>query len=342
MDDRSKDILFAVIQSYINNSTPVGSRYIFKKYPLGISSATIRNTMADLEDLGYLSQPHTSAGRVPTNMGYKFYVDEILDKSVDSDSELLDDLYENLMEEKCDLGSFLIKVTEMLACRSKYIGVTMSSSAEKSILKKIEFFPYKNNKLAVVILTEEGAIKHKVIDSEQSTSPKDLNRIASYLNAEFSGHSLTEVRKILLEDLNNNKHQRDNLISKAFNLCMDAINFGDTLYMDVCFTGMSDMLELPDFSDIRKIREMSKTMEDKQTIVKLLDKIIDSDGVHVCLDTEPLLRSNEFSIVASRFYERGRPFGILGLIGPKRMDYMSAISMVSTTANFLSKQFEKE
>ncbi len=339
MDERSKKVLFAVVQSYINAPVPVGSRFLLRRHGFNISSATIRNTMADLEEMGYLSQPHTSAGRIPTDKGYRLYIERILNNKVASDIELLSKLYINLVEMRGELDEFLDMATKTLSDYSHYLGVALSTCSEQSILKKIELFHYKDNKIAVILLTE-NVIRHKIIEieSESALKQKDLSRIASYINAEFAGYPLGEIRGILLDTIYKEKSQCDDLIAKALMVCKYVVF---SLHEDIYISGLSELLDLPDFSDIQKIKDLSKAIEDKQAIITLLDKIVESEGVQVYIGSESSLYSEDLSLVASNFYEKDRPVGVLGLIGPKRMNYLNAITIVDTTAKCLSQLLEK-
>jgi heat-inducible transcriptional repressor len=336
MDDRTREILLAVIKSYISTPCPVGSRYISKNYQFGLSSATIRNAMSDLEEMGYLSQPHTSSGRVPTDKGYELYIDEILYGAIVSDDRLLYLLDEDI-DHNDDIDDNLGKVAKILSEYSQYLGIAQTSISEESIVSKMEMFSYKYNSdrnVVVTLATEDGALRHKIIKVENRLTQSDLNRISSYLNSEFSGYTLSAIRDRINEDISNKKNLYDDLISNATRLCEKVFfSLSDNIHM----FGFSRILNLPDFSDIGLIKRLSNAIEDKQTIVKLIDKIMRTNGVTVYVGEKYLNNNSELSIVASRYLDKGRPGGVLGLIGPKRMNYNQAISIVSTTAQFISR-----
>jgi heat-inducible transcriptional repressor len=340
MDERDRKILVAVIQSFIDTALPVGSRFISKRYALGISSATIRNAMSDLEELGYLTQPHTSAGRVPTDMGYKFYIDELKLNGLNysSDDELTNILYDKLVEFRGDLGRFMQNITRTLSAYSHFMGVTLSSATGNGTLREIEFFDYGEKGIVAVLLTAEGIVKHEIIGREYALTQGDLNDMARYINSEFAGMRLSGIRKILQEDIYREKAMRDDMISRAINLCGNALA---SINADVYIMGLSELLTFPDFNDIQRIKDISNDIEDKSKILALLDRISTGEGVQVFVGQDAFTENHGLSLVASAFHDKGGPCGVVGLIGPRRMNYTQAISIVGTSVRFLSGKLQE-
>lgn len=343
LDERSKQILYAVVQSYISKPDPVGSRFVTKKYSFGFSPATVRNIMADLEDLGFLSQPHTSAGRVPTDKGYRFYVDSIMGvrETGEFDSgegDFVQQFAKKLESIRNDVSNMFLEVTNSLSMMSNYIGVVTPPRAEKTIFNRIDFIRYKEDKVVAILLTEEGVIKNKIIGVDSRLTQDDLNRIADYLNAEYSGRTIDEIKNLLVRKAYREKALWDKLIARAIKIYEQAISFTED---DVYVSGLYDVMNLPDFSDISKIREISKAIKDKHIILKLLDELSDSEGVHVFIGNEnPVEEMKNLSVVASTYKEKERPMGVIALIGPTRMDYSKAIYMVDTIAKCISRTFD--
>jgi len=335
LDERSGQILQAVIQLYINSPGPVGSRAVTKKFPLGLSSATIRNIMSDLEEMGFLRQPHTSAGRVPTDVGYRFYVDTLTAEKSDIDTELASEMNRKLELFRKDLDSFLDNASRMLSELSHYIGISVAPNANRTILSRIELVPYRKNQIAVVLFADEAIIRSKIISVDQEMSRSDLNRLSDYINERFSGYSLDEVRRTISEEISNERIICDRLISEATRICRDVLAISDS---DIFISGLSEMVNLPDFCDIGRIRGLLKTLEDKHIILGLLDKISDTDGTQVFIGSEnPLDEMKQFSLVAATYKEGNRPMGTIGIIGPTRMNYSQAIILVDTTARFITQ-----
>ncbi len=335
IDERSKKILCAIVENYINLPDPVGSRTVAKGHPLGLSPATIRNIMADLEEMGLLTQPHTSAGRVPTDRGYRLYVDSLLLERGSTDIERIQEIYLNLETLRDNIDILLVETSKAISMVSHYLGIAMSPKPNVTTLNKIELFKYKSDKLAAILFTDEGMIKNKLLSLDSEITQKDLNRIASYLNSEFSGYTLDEIRLKILKEMSREKTMCDRLISRAIRICQEALSFP---FGDLFVSGLSEVLELPDFADLQKIKELSRAIEEKHTIIKLLDKLADLDGVQIIIGSENSMdEMKKFSVVVSSCKEDGRPVGVVGIIGPTRMNYLKAISIIDNTAKFITR-----
>ena len=338
LSERSKKILHAVVQSYINYPDPVGSRIVTKRFSFGLSPATIRNIMADLEEMGFLAQPHTSAGRIPTDLGYRFYVDSLVkesDLNSNIEIEILQGLYRRLEVLKNNIDLLLSETTKSLSMLSHYLGVAMSPTPDMTTLRKINLLKYKADKVAVVLFTDEGVIKNKIIAINSEVTQKDLNRIASYLNSEFAGSTFDEIKVKLVKEMAKEKVRCDHLISRAMRICREALCFP---LNELFISGLSEVLDLPDFADLRTIRELSKAVEDKHNIIKLLDRISESEGVKIVIGSENEQDElKKLSLVASPCMENDRSVGVVGLIGPTRMNYAKAIYIVENTAKFISR-----
>ncbi|MFZ5906015.1 MAG: heat-inducible transcriptional repressor HrcA [Nitrospirota bacterium] len=339
LSDRNKKILTAIVQSYINTPDPVGSRVVTKRYALGLSPATIRNIMADLEEMGFLIQPHTSAGRVPTDLGYRFYVDSLVAEDSDqSNKDVLHDLYRQLETLRHNIDMLLGEATKNISILSHYLGVAMSPSSDLTTLKRIDLLKYAAGRIAVVLFTDEGVIKNRVLSTDQELSQRDLARIAGYLNSEFAGYSLDEIRMKVLKEMSREKVKCDRLLARAMQICRDVLSFP---YGDLFISGLSGVLDLPDFNDLKKIRELSRAIEDKHMIIRLLDELSATEGVQVIIGSENTLdEMKRFSVVASACRQGDRPVGIVGIIGPTRMNYARAIYIVENTAKFITKMLE--
>lgn len=335
IDERSKKILCAIVENYINFPDPVGSRTVAKGHPLGLSPATIRNIMADLEEMGLLAQPHTSAGRVPTDRGYRLYVDSLMSERGATDIERIQEIYLNLEALRDNIEIFLVETTKAISRVSHYLGIAMSPKPNVTTLNKIELFKYKSDKLAAILFTDEGMIKNKILSLDSEITQRDLNRIASYLNLEFSGYTFDEIRLKILKEMSKEKTMCDRLISRAIRICQEALSFP---FGDLFVSGLSEVLELPDFADLQKIKELSRAIEEKHTIIKLLDKLSELDGVQIIIGSENAMdEMKKFSFVVSSCKEDGKPIGVIGIIGPTRMNYLKAISIIDNTAKFITR-----
>ncbi|MEJ2685272.1 MAG: heat-inducible transcriptional repressor HrcA [Candidatus Sulfobium sp.] len=334
LDERSRKVLFAVIQCYINSPGPVGSRVVTKKFSFGLSPATIRNIMSDLEEMGLLQQPHTSAGRVPTDNGYRYYVD-----SMKADQKMVSEDFILVLNEKWemlkkDINSFLVEASKMLSSLSHYIGITVPPNTGSTTLNRVEMIKLRRNRLGVMLFTDEGIIQNRMISVERELSQSNLNRIAGYINSRFAGHTLDEIKQMILAEMEKEKVLCDGLITEAMKICSDALSASAE---NVYISGISEVLALPDFSDIDRIKELLRAIEDKHIMIGLLNKISDSGGTQVFIGSEnPLTEMKKFSLVASTYKEGNRPIGAIGIIGPTRMNYARAISIVDLTATYIT------
>ncbi|RMG01345.1 MAG: heat-inducible transcription repressor HrcA [Nitrospirae bacterium] len=338
LDVRSARVLRAVIRSYIENPEPVGSRTLTKKYGLEWSPATIRNIMADLEEMGFLMQPHTSAGRVPTDLGYRYYVEHMVqDEPVEGKGEVVE--FEHFGIETEDLGRLLDLTTDTLSKITRYLGLGVSPGAEGSVLRHVDFVPYKDDSIVVILVTEDGIIKHKIVKNDYNLSRNDLRQISSYINRQFTGYTIKEIRDRIVEEMFADKRRFDDLVSRAMEVYRDVLYEYDS---NIFLSGMTRILDLPDFSDLRQIKDLTRTIENKHALVKLIDQIMNADGLQIVIGTEnPVEELQGMSVVASTYTEGDRKAGVIGIIGPKRMEYATTISLVEAAARFLSSLYDE-
>jgi heat-inducible transcriptional repressor len=315
LDERSRRVLNAVVRSYIDRPDPVGSRFVTRKYSFGFSSATIRNIMSDLEEMGFLSQPHTSAGRVPTDKGYRFYVDSLSneaqsEKIIEVPEEFIQQFSRRLDEFKNDISAMFSEVTNTLSSLSNYVSIVLPPKAENTTFNRIDLIKFKSDQIVAILLTDEGIIHNKVIQADP----------------------------MLKQRMKREKAQWDRLISRAISIYEQAMTFAEG---DIFVSGLYDLMDLPEFSDISKLRELSKAIKEKHVIMKLLAELSHSEGVQVLIGTEnPVTELKGLSVITSMYKEGSRPMGIIALIGPTRMDYSKAIIMVDTITKCVSRTFE--
>ncbi len=341
LDERDKKILCAIVQSYIHRPDPVGSEYLNRRYSLSLSSATIRNIMAGLEEMGFLIQPHTSAGRIPTDKGYRLYVDGLCPSEYKFDDRaFIADIARELESMKTNLDLLLSETTKRLSNLSHYLSIALSPKAGTATFSRINLLRHRKNQIVTVLFTEEGMVKNNIVDIESELSQRDLNRISSYLNSEFSGLTINEIRTKMIREMTKDKLIFDTLVSNAINICREVLSFSSE---DLFVYGFSEVLGLPDFAEVERIKEISKAIEDKNVIVQLLDKISESEGVQVIIGAENFLNEmKNFSIVASAYKEGNRPIGCVGIIGPTRMDYPRAIAVVDFAAKLITRVLEEK
>jgi heat-inducible transcriptional repressor len=340
LNERSRNILKAVVVSYIEKASPIGSHTVTKSYSFGLSPATIRNIMAELEDLGYLSQPHTSAGRIPTSKGYRLYVNELIveDRASLFDEEFLKDNYLGTKRE--DPHALLQETTRMLSLLSHYAGVVLAPQISKTRLDRLEFMLLRRGHVLVLQVSKDGLVQHRIIDAEPELTQSDLTRIGTFLNEKFGGLNLDEIRSRLLQEMKAEKDMYDHLLQKALELGRKALE--DQPQDELYVVGTSNILNHPEFAiDMEKMRSLFKTFEEKAAILKLLNKCLDTEGIQVLIGSENRMGGIEdCSLVVSSYSGGDHVLGTLGVIGPTRMEYARVIPLVEHTAKLLSRLLE--
>jgi len=340
LNERNRNILKAVVISYIEKASPVGSQSVTENYSFGLSPATIRNIMAELEDLGYLTQPHTSAGRVPTPKGYRMYVDQLmeLDRLMLFDEEFLIEHYLGTKRE--DPHALFQETTRMLSLLSHYAGVVLAPKISKTRLDRLEFILLRKGHVLVLQVSKDGMVQHRIIDADPELTQKDLTRISAFLNEKFSGLTLDTIRNRLIAEMNAERDMYDRLLQKALELGQKVLEQQpqDELYL----IGTSNILDLPDFADdMEKMKVLFRTFEEKAVILKLLNTCLETHGIQIFIGSEsPLTGIEDCSFVVSSYRGGDQVMGTLGVIGPTRMEYARVIPLVDRTAKLLGRLLE--
>jgi len=337
---RDREVLEAIITDYIQTAEPVGSRTVSKKHNIRLSPATIRNVMADLEEMGFLIQPHTSAGRVPTDRAFRFYVDSILAVRnltlVDRDR-----IEMGFQDEKMDMNDSMKRASSLLSLLSKQTGVVLAPRFGSNIFKHIEFIKLREKTILVIIVCRTGEVQNKLIEADEPMSQDELDKYSRYLTEIMGGLSLVEARRKILEEMKKEKVLFDKLMYRALQLSQKALE--DQGEGDLYIEGKTNILQSPEFADMEKIRSLLQAFEEKTKIVKLLDKALFAHGIQIFIGAE-----NEFnemkdcSVIAAPYSRENFTLGTLGVIGPTRMDYSSIIPIVDYTARILGKILESQ
>ncbi|HCX89439.1 MAG: heat-inducible transcription repressor HrcA [Deltaproteobacteria bacterium CG_4_9_14_3_um_filter_44_9] len=333
--ERSTNILHAIINEYILTGEPVGSRTISKKYNLSLSPASIRNAMADLEEMGLLSQPHTSAGRIPTDEGLRYYVDCILKvrELTKQEKETIKSRYRPLNLEITDV----MKETSLVLSKiSRYTGIVLAPKFNNRIFKHIEFIKLNENQILIVFVSKAGIVDNKVVEIEENLSQDELYKFTRYLNEILTDLTLSEVREKIIDEMKKESNMYDRLLSRALKISQKV--FGNYREDDIYIGGKCNIFEFPEFCDVEKMKTILRTFEEKNILIKLLDKAMETDGIQIFIGTES--QSQEMkgcSIVISPYTWKDYALGTLGVIGPTRMNYCDVVPIVNYTAKMVSK-----
>ncbi len=338
INDRSRKILEAIIEDYIASAEPVGSRAVTRRHHLGVSPATVRNVMADLEEMGYLKAPHTSAGRVPTEKGYRFYIDALLQVRHFSEleKERLGWRY-RLQGKKTD--ELLREAGKILSEISHYTGLVLAPRFSSTIFHHIEFIKLSREKTLVVFVSSSGLVQNKIIEVDDSLTQRELEQMTNYLNLTLTGLTIHEVKARILQEMAQEKALYDKLMKKALQYSREALQ--EEGEEEVFIEGTVHILEHPEFADLEKMKRLFRAFEQKSILVELLDKSQKTQGVQIFIGNESEYQEIEgCSLIASTFSNRRGTIGTLGVIGPTRMPYSTVIPIVDYTAKLLSHILE--
>jgi heat-inducible transcriptional repressor len=340
LNQREKAILRSIVQQFILTATPVGSRNITKKYDIGFSPATVRNIMADLEDSGFINHPHTSAGRVPTDKGYRFYVDSLMD--IDKLNTKEKGLIENSLSSIVDETDELVKVTsKLLSSITKQIACVSYPNLESGILEKIQIISLTSTKILAVISIKSGLVKTITMELDSELKESQLGSVQSILNEKLAGLSLQEIRKTFKERFKDADEDQKPIIR----LFLDSVDklFKDDIKSDrLVLTGAKNIIGQPEFENPENFQSIVELIEDKDVIIHIMEKSSESknEAVYISIGSENIEKKlKEYSFV-SKEYKFGEAGGTLGIIGPKRMEYSRIIAIVDYLAKILTEHLK--
>lgn len=336
--ERSRHVLTAIVEDYIRTAEPVSSKAIAAKCSLGVSPATIRNIMAELESEGFLSQPHTSAGRVPTDKSFRFYLDSLrrLDELPEGDKALL----RRSCERPSAVEDILTETARALSTLSSCAALMFIPRKDSFVIKHINILPMDSTSLMVVIVSTLGMARTRLIRLGEDAGSLDVERISNYLNSIGAGLTVRELRARVVEEMKKVKNLYDELLSNALKLgamALDDQNSSDGLYVE----GKATMFDQPEFrDDFEKMKKLFSAFEEKSLLVRILDKSMEENGIHIYIGSEsPVKEFSGLSFVTAPYGSKGEMLGTLGVIGPVRMNYSKIIPLVDYTAALLSKVF---
>ncbi len=336
LNERQKKILLAVTQSHIDLNIPIGSLLLIKRYPLNLSSATIRNAMASLEQMGYITQPHTSAGRVPTEKGYKFYVNSLLEDHPLSISDSMSyELSLRLKSTENDSNGVIKKAAKTLSLLSHNLAIAIPPKIEDMVLKHVKFIKYDKRKALSMLISDEGIVKNTFVELDKSYTQQELDKAAHYINSNFAGKQIKDVKEILSYQLIKDQEAYDRIVTSVLYLFNDYIIMDDDILSLNSFSGTS---YLPDLVDSQQVKDILRAIEDKQFMLKLLNQLSGSKGIKVVVGLESIIPAmSKMSMVAATYNDDKRSGGAIGIIGPTCMNYKKLIPIVDHTAKALTR-----
>ncbi|MEA4960355.1 heat-inducible transcriptional repressor HrcA [Lutispora sp.] len=324
LGSRKQLILRAIIEDYINTAEPVGSRTVSKKYLTDISPATIRNEMADLEDMGYIEQPHTSAGRIPSDKGYRLYVDKLMSQKTINQQD-----YEFIKNEFLDtIGEIdrLIKhASKLLSGMTKYASIAMAPQFRKTCLKHLQLIKVDSNNILAVIVTDAGIIKNSVLRTETDIEIDALDKISRILNEKLLGLSIEELVRIDFTDPDNGISGYEQIFAKVLPELLQALKYSERA--EIYYDGAANLLELPECNDIQKAKDFLNILDENELLFDILNDV--SKDTTVIIGKENKVHQlKDCSLITATYSYNGRIIGSIGVLGPTRMKYSKVISIV--------------
>ena len=334
-------MLALLIKRHIATGEPVGSRTISKLTREGLSPATVRNIIADLEDAGYLEQPHTSAGRIPSDKGYRFYVDHILEQRELSALDETVILRGMRGEQWPSSDQLMARASHLLSQLSESVGIVVAPSIANDIVKHIDFVHLSDGRILVITVSRSGLVQDRLVRIDEDLTQDELNRTANYVNANFSGLSLLAIRTELLKRLSEEKALYDRLLQNAAKLCERGLTEQGQSSLEVFVDGASNIVIGTEFADTERIRELLHIFEEKNRLIKILNECLGAmtqQEVTIRIGTENSLPSLRGCTVITTLYSWGDDvIGSLGIVGPVRMEYARTISVVNYVARSLEQ-----
>lgn len=333
LSERSLFLFKSLVEHFISEGQPVGSRTLARDLNMDLSPATIRNIMADLEDLGLLQSPHTSAGRIPTVKGYRLFVDRLL--RVESIKQQEMHHFSREFETEHNMQALLEKTSSMLSDITRLAGIVTLPKPEKQVLKQIEFVGMSDNRVLVILIMNDREIQNRVIHTAKQYTPAELQEASNFLNQTYSGKDLEKVRESLLADLQTMKDDVNRIMQTAIEVATRAFN-QDGHREEYVLAGQTNLMGFAELSDVDKLKRLFESFNRKRDLLHLLEQAVNAKGVQIFIGEESGYEVlDNCSIVTSPYEVDGRILGVLGVIGPTRMDYERVIPIVDITAKML-------
>ena len=340
ISERALHFLKALIERHIRDGQPVGSRTLAKDTGLELSPATVRNVMADLEEMGLVSSPHTSSGRVPTVSGYRLFVDSLLTVTPMGDDDVA--LLRAGFDPKGDPKSLIDTASRLLSGVTHLAGIVMVPRHEREIFRQIEFVPLSGQRVLAILVTGEGEVHNRVIHTEKVCTPAQLVQAGNYLTEMFTGQDMREVRRRLVEDLKHTHRNMDQLMMRAVSMAQRVVEYAEHRD-DLLIAGQTNLMEFEELASLERLKVLFEAFQEKRQILDLLDRCIEADGVQIFIGYESgyeLL--DDCSLVTTTYRVEDQVLGVLGVIGPTRMNYQRVIPVVDVTARLLAAALRQQ
>lgn len=339
LDPRAREVLREIVMQHISSGEPIGSRTLAKCGKFQLSPASLRNVMSDLEELGFLAQPHTSAGRVPTDRGYRFFINHLMKSRTltPRERETIDEGVSGASE----IDDVLHHASSLLSRLSDQVGLVFMPTLLQFAIRSMDFIAVAENKIMCVIVGTNGMVVNKVLETRFLFTRDELEKIGRYISVEFVGLTLDAIRRRLIRLTELERAHHDAMMQKTISLGIDAVNapFEHDLYVE----GASSILNKPEYSDAISLRKTFLALQEKEKLVELLETCLSEEGLQILIGSESdFTQVHNFSIVARRYGSTAAPLGMVGIIGPMRMEYARMAPLVDYLSRALSRKIEEE
>jgi len=335
LDERAQALLRILVDKYIRDGQPVGSRTLSRDSGLDLSPATIRNIVADLEDLGFVSSPHTSAGRIPTIKGYRFFVDTLIKLTPPNGDDLLR-FTQGLHEAAGDPQALALSVSNVLSAVTKLAGVVTVPRRVQTSVRQIEFLQLSGQRVLAILVVNDREVQNKILHVQRDFSGDELRQASNYLNDLFGGRSLSDVRELLLSELGKTRASMNALMVEAIEMAQKVFPEGEP-QAELVMAGEINLMGLGELSDVEKLKGLFEAFERQRDILHLLDQSLRAEGVQIFIGQESGYQIlDDCSVVTAPYAAGDAVIGVLGVIGPTRMAYERVIPIVDLTAKLLS------
>lgn len=342
LNERARYLLRTIVQKHIRDGQPVGSRTLTRDSGLGLSPATVRNVMADLEDLGYVRSPHTSAGRIPTDKGYRYFVDSLLTVQPFT----LSDLEGRKIRLEVDDGgsdALVDSASNLLSVLTRLAGVVTLPRRTAESLRHVEFLPLSDRRVLAILVLNEHEVQNRVIHTDRDYGAEELQMVANYLNREFSGRDVENVRNSLLRRMQSDRERMNALMTSVIEVGSKVFTGNRDRDDSYVVAGQTNLMEFQELSNVEKLRSLFEAFTEKRDILHVLDQCLMADGVQIFIGEESGYQVFDgCSLVTSTYSVEGEVLGVLGVLGPTRMEYDRVIPIVDMTARLLGAALNQQ
>ncbi len=335
-NERAAHLLRVLIERYVRDGQPVGSRTLSRDSGLELSPATIRNVMSDLEEMGFIAAPHTSAGRVPTPAGYRVFVDSLMQLKPLSAAEV-QVLTERLAREADSTETTLAHASSLLSQVTQLAGVVTLPKSERTVLRQIEFLPLSDHRVLVILIINEKEVQNRILNTPRNYTESELRMAANFVNHTFAGRDMREIRDDIVAELDRTRDSMNQAMLDMVSIAQSALSEPAGPREELLMAGETHLMDFAELGDLDRLRQLFEAFHEKRLVLDLLDRSIEADGVQIFIGEESGYQIlDNCSVVATPYLIDDELIGVLGVIGPTRMAYERIVPVVDITAKLLS------